>query len=129
MLLSISVAPGSPIPLFQQIVNQVNAAVASGALAEGDALPPVRTLALRLRVNHNTVVKAYSELVNAGTIESRGTTGMFVRRRKLFSRPERRRRVEPSLDVYVSEALLLGFTKKEILAQVEDRVDALSPDD
>jgi GntR family transcriptional regulator len=128
MPLSISVAPGSPTPVYKQIVDQVCAAVVAGRLEEDEALPSVRLLAEELVLNPNTVARAYSELAREGVIESRGTRGMFVRpRRQLYTRSERRRRIEPTLRAYVSEALFLGFTPEEILAQVEEDIEELSP--
>ena len=60
MNISINVTDG--VPIYRQIVNQVKYLVASGALLPGEELPPIRTLALQLRVTPNTIVKAYDEL-------------------------------------------------------------------
>ena len=128
MPLSISVVPGSPTPVYRQIVDQVCAAVVGGDLVEGEALPAMRVLAEELMLNPNTVARAYGELAREGIIESRGTRGMFVLpRRKLYTRTERRRRLEPTLKAFVSEALLLGYTPEEIVAEVEGMTEELSP--
>ena len=50
------------VPIYRQIVNQVKYLVASGLLRAGEELPPIRTLALQLKVTPNTIVKAYDEL-------------------------------------------------------------------
>jgi GntR family transcriptional regulator len=128
MPLSIAIAPGSSVSIYRQIVDQVAAAVLSGRLEEEEGLPSVRSLAEELVVNPNTVARAYGELVREGIIESRVGKGMFVApRRQLYSRPERLRRIETSLSAYVSEALLLGFSREEIVAQVEAKTEELSP--
>ena len=128
MPLSISIAPGSPVSIYRQIVEQVGAAVVAGRLEENEALPSVRSLAEELVVNPNTIARAYSELVREGIVESRAGKGMFVApRRQLYTRPERLRRIEPALNAYVSEALLLGFTPEEIAEQVNTKTLELSP--
>jgi GntR family transcriptional regulator len=128
MPLSISINLGSPTPVYRQIVDQVCAAVVAGKLTEDEALPSVRLLAEELVLNPNTVARAYSELAREEVIESRGTRGMFVKpRRQLYTRSERRRRIEPTLRAYVSEALFLGFTPEEVMAQVEEEIEELSP--
>jgi GntR family transcriptional regulator len=128
MPLSISIAPGSSVPVYRQIVDQVCTAVVSGELKEDEALPPMRVLADELMVNTNTVVRAYGELVREGIVESRGTRGMFVLpRRQLYKQAERRRRIQPTLKAFISEALLLGYTPEEIIEQVEEEIEELSP--
>src|SRR3954467_6539520 len=66
-------------PVYLQIVDQVKVAAASGALVSGDPLPSIRPLAEELRVNRNTVAKAYAELESQGVIETRAGKGCFVR--------------------------------------------------
>jgi GntR family transcriptional regulator len=128
MPLSIAVAPGSPVSIYRQIVDQVCAAVVAGRIEENEALPSVRSLAEQLVVNPNTVARAYGELVRDGIIESRAGRGMFVApRRQMYTRAERLRRLEPALHAYVSEALLLGFTADEIAEQVNAKAEELSP--
>src|SRR4051812_3712032 len=66
-------------PVYLQIVNQVKAAAASGALQPGDPLPPIRPLAVDLRINRNTIAKAYAELESQHVIETMPGKGCFVR--------------------------------------------------
>jgi GntR family transcriptional regulator len=128
MPLSIAITPGGPVSIYRQIVEQVGAAVLAGRLEENEALPSVRALAEQLVVNPNTVARAYGELLREGIVESRAGKGMFVApRRQIYTKPERLRRIEPALQGYVSEALLLGFTPDEIVEQVHRKTDELSP--
>jgi GntR family transcriptional regulator len=128
MPLSISIVPGSPIPVYRQIVDQVCAAVIGGDLTEDEALPPMRQLAEELMVNTNTVVRAYGELAREGIVESRGTRGVYVLApRQRYKQAERRRRIQPTLKAFISEALLLGFSSEEIIEQVEEEIEELSP--
>jgi GntR family transcriptional regulator len=128
MPLSIQVFTGSPTPIFRQIVEQVCIAISTGRLAEGEAMPSIRNVAEELAINPNTVARAYSDLARDGVIESRGTVGYFVApRRQLYTRPERRRRIEPTLRAYLSEAFILGFTPEEVFEQIQDEIEELSP--
>ena len=68
----------NPTPPYLQIVEQISRAVASGQLATGDPLPSIRRLAERLRVNRNTVDKAFRELEHRGVVEIRRGKGAFV---------------------------------------------------
>src|SRR5947208_133914 len=72
MLLQINFRSGMPV--YLQVVDQIKAAAAAGALRVGEALPSIRPLAEELRVNRNTIAKAYNELASQGVIESDGLT-------------------------------------------------------
>ena len=124
MGLDLTIATGSNLPIYRQIVDQVRSAVANGQLAVGDQLPSVRTVAERLVVNHNTVAKAYSDLVRDGVIESRHGLGVFVaKRRAIYTKTERTRRLESARDAFVSEARFLDFTSDEIRQAVDDKLN------
>jgi len=71
--------PRSPTPLYAQIAARLKLAVAAGELRPGEALPSVRQLAARLRVNPATVVQAYRDLEGEGFVEMRQGAGTFVR--------------------------------------------------
>ncbi|GAA4886850.1 GntR family transcriptional regulator [Serinicoccus chungangensis] len=79
MSLSIAVDPGSPTPVFEQVVDRVVEAIRDGALVPGDRLPPVRRLAAELGIATNTVAKAYRQLEEEGHVETRGRGGTLVR--------------------------------------------------
>jgi|GEM_PF-120484 len=66
-------------PVYLQLVDQVRYAAASGALRPGDPLPSIRPLAEELRVNRNTVAKAYTELESLGVIETAAGKGCFLK--------------------------------------------------
>src|SRR5262249_35926895 len=86
----VNITTGSVTPIYRQIVDQVRLAAATGDLAAGDTMPSVRSLADRLGVNANTVVKAYAELVRDGVLDSRQGLGFFVaEKRQIFSKAER----------------------------------------
>jgi GntR family transcriptional regulator len=126
----VQITTGSVTPIYRQIVEQVRLAVATGSLSAGDAMPGVRTLAERLQINFNTVAKAYAELVRDGVLESHQGRGVFVaaRRRQVYSRAERLRRLRQALDTFVHEAVFLDFTAAEIRGAVDQKLARLAPE-
>lgn len=123
MAFRFDVLTGASTPIYRQIVEQVRRAIAVRELAAGDQLPSVRALAEQLVVNPNTVARAYGELVRDGLIESQQGKGFFVaRRRQLYSRAERRRRLDAALDSLVGEVGVLDFTPEQIRQAVERRL-------
>ncbi len=127
MALDLHISTGSTNPIYRQIVDQVRRAVVCGELAVGDQLPSVRALAERLLVNHNTVAKAYVELVRDGVIESRHGRGVFVaKKRSIYTKAERNRRLETVLDAFVSEAVILDFDDDEIRRAIERKLKELN---
>jgi GntR family transcriptional regulator len=129
MSLTISIAPGSNVSIYRQIIEQVCAAVFAGRIAEDEPLPSVRSLAEQLLINPNTVGRAYGELVREGILESRPGRGMFVvpQRRRIYSGAERSRRMDQAITSLVSEGLMLGFDPEEIVERVEKKVRELNP--
>lgn len=119
---------GSTTPIYKQITDQVCLAVASGRLAVGDQLPSVRALAEDLVVNPNTVARAYADLTREGMIESRAGRGVFIaQKRKIYSRAEGWRRLEPLLDSLIGEAMVLDFTREELRSAFEEKLACWKP--
>jgi len=117
------ITTGSATPIYRQLCDQIRLVVLRGHLAPGDRLPSVRALAARLVINPNTVVRAYGELARDGVIESRQGQGHFVaRKRQVYTKAERRRRLSPLLDALASEAALLDFSGDEVVAAVEQKL-------
>jgi GntR family transcriptional regulator len=123
----INVVTGSGAPIYRQIVDQVRLGVATGALEPGEPMPSVRGLAERLVVNPNTVAHAYAELVRDGVLESHQGRGFFVasKKRQVYSRAERLRRLQQALDAFVHEAVFLDFSPEEIRRAVDEKLDEL----
>ena len=128
MAVVFNINTGSNVPIYQQITAQVRLAVAAGKLAVGDPLPSVRALAEELVVNPNTAARAYADLMREGLIESRAGRGVFItRKRKVFSRAEGRRRLEPQLDRLIGEAMTLDFSPEELRAAFEEKLRQWKP--
>ena len=119
-----NITTGAGTPIYRQIGDQVRLAVATGALAPGDAMPSVRSLAERLVVNANTVARAYADLVRDGVLESQQGLGFFVasKKRQVYSRAERLRRLHQALDAFVHEAVFLDFSADDIRQAVDDKL-------
>lgn len=77
--MDIEINASAPEPVYEQIVRQIQEGVATGALAPGTPLPPVRQLANDLVLNRNTVARAYKLLEDQGVIQTAGRKGTFVR--------------------------------------------------
>lgn len=114
------------VPIYRQIANQVRYLVASGQLAPGDEIAPVRSLALQLNVTPNTVVKAYDELQTAGIIFKRRGAGTYISDSKTtLAQRERTRIIENRIDALLTEAHQLDIKEQELLALLEKRISVL----
>lgn len=112
-------------PVYLQLVDQVKAAIASGAMRAGDALPSIRPLAEELRLNRNTVAKAYGELETQGVIETLPGKGCFVRAGSSpFRKEVRRSLVADAMDEAVVQAHHLQVGRSEFLELAKERFDA-----
>ncbi|HEX9332269.1 MAG TPA: GntR family transcriptional regulator [Anaerolineales bacterium] len=116
----------SGLPIYTQIVNQVQAQVASGILKPGDQLPTVRALAEELRVNFNTVARAYRILDEARIISTQQGRGTFIIEIPPPKVTERLRResLEALTQRYISEAMRLDFSKDEISEMIKNQLKA-----
>ena len=124
MLFSVHFKSGKPV--YLQLVDQVKAAAASGAVRAGESLPSIRPLAEQLRVNRNTVAKAYAELEAQGVIETAAGKGCFVRPNDSPLRKDvRRRALAEEIDEAVIQAHHLQVGRDEFLRLAEQRYDAL----
>ena len=112
-------------PVYLQLVDQVKSAAASGHFQAGDPLPSIRPLAEELRVNRNTVAKAYAELEHERVIETIPGKGCFVRASASpFRKDVRLKLVAGAIDDAVVQAHHLQIAKGEFLQLAEDRFDA-----
>ena len=103
------VDPGSTVPILAQIVNEIQSAIVAGVFAEGERIPSARDMAQQLKVNPNTVQKAYAELVELGVIESKRGIGKFVCKRGSRSAL---RQSEDSIADLIRQAVELGRSAK-----------------
>jgi GntR family transcriptional regulator len=120
--------PKSAVPLYEQIAVRLKAAVATGELRAGDALPSVRQLARKLRINPATVVQAYRGLEEEGFVELRQGAGTFVRNVASETRSRERaaqaRRLARQL---LATAAGYGLTRQELREAIRHELDGGAP--
>ncbi len=117
----IQIEPGSPVPIYLQIVQEIKHQVATGALKPGEQLPTVRELTSTLRINPNTVARAYDQLDSDQVITTQQGRGTYVREHPdhthlSYVRQEQLRTLAEST---VGQALSLGYSKEEVRAALD----------
>src|ERR1700737_1571960 len=120
MRLQLSFKSGKPV--YLQSVGQGGSGAAAGAIKGGESLPSIRPLAEELRVNRNTIAKAYAELESQGVIETIAGKGCFLRTNNSpFKKEVRRRLLASEIDEAVVQAHHLQVSKDEFLRLAEER--------
>ena len=118
----IHISTNDGVPIYLQIVNQVKYLVASGRLAAGEELPPIRALAEQLVVNPNTVARAYRELEGAGLVEKRRTAGTYVADNgSRLARGARLKILAERIDALLAESAQLGVSVDDVLDLIRKR--------
>ena len=116
--------PRSPNPLYAQIASRLKVAIASGELRPGEALPSVRQLAARVRVNPATVVQAYRDLETEGFVEMRQGAGTFVLDIQADTRAsERAKQAVVLVRRMVADAGRLGLSTQELVIAIERELE------
>jgi GntR family transcriptional regulator len=111
----------SGVPVFRQIIDQVQAGIATGTLGYGDQLPTVRQVAVDLEINPNTVLRAYREMEIRGIVDSQQGMGTFIASRKMEqSKAERERALSQLVSEFVSRAGAGGFSLQELMNALRD---------
>src|SRR6267142_1876851 len=111
-------------PVYLQVADQIKSAAASGALQPGESLPSIRPLAEQLRVNRNTIAKAYSELENQGVIETQAGKGCFLREVQSPLRKDARvKLLTVEMDAAAIQAHHLQISREDFLELAETRFD------
>ena len=115
-LLNIQVDLRSDVPIYIQIVEQIQHLVASGQLKPGDQLPTVRQLAAELRINFNTVARAYRILDEAGLISTQQGRGTYIWEAPSDEMIQRLRResLEGLTRKYLAEAKRMGYSPQDV---------------
>ena len=112
----------SGLPIYTQIVNQIQSQLVNGLLKPGDQLPTVRALASELRVNFNTVARAYRIMDEARIISTQQGRGTYITE---IPPPEvteklRQESLSELTNRFISEAFRLGFSEREVSQMVRD---------
>ena len=116
-----SLDPHSGVPVYRQLIDQVQAGVAAGALKPSQQLPTVRQVAVDLTINPNTVQRAYREMEIRGILETQQGTGTFISDKKIErSRDEHARKLAQFTGDFVARAGAGGFTVQELIDSLRD---------
>lgn len=111
----------SGVPVYRQIIDQIRFGIASGKLKLGEQLPTVRALAVELKVNLNTVSKAYKELEIKNIVETQQGTGTFINKTELVvAEKEREDKLKEICLQYSSVALSYGFSLDEVIEELKN---------
>ena len=122
MIFQIDFKSGTPV--YLQLVDQIRHAAASGGLRTGEPLPSIRPLAEELRVNRNTIAKAYAELESQGVIETLPGKGCFLKAvGSPLTKTARNDLLVQEIDRAVVAAHHLQIPDDELLALVKKRLE------
>ena len=117
----------SGVPVYRQLIDQVQGAISSGALKPGDQLPTVRLVAVELAINPNTVMRAYREMEIRGILDTQQGTGTFIADRQpgpAESQEERQRKLTQLVSEFISRAGAGGWSVDELI----DALKQLNPE-
>jgi GntR family transcriptional regulator len=115
--------PKSGVPYYKQIILQVEMAIADGRLTKGEQLPTVRSLAVDLRINPNTVARAYNELEIRGIVMTQQGTGTFISGKEIkLDEVEREKVLDGITRSFISKASSYGFSLEELSAYLQELV-------
>ncbi|HEY3290401.1 MAG TPA: GntR family transcriptional regulator [Anaerolineae bacterium] len=119
--MNISIDPDSAVPIYLQVVNAIKHHVAAGQLAPGQQLPTVRQLATDLRVNPNTIARAYDLLDTDRVITTQQGRGTYVREQpdQEQLRRARQEQLTSLMDSLVGKALSMGYSAREVREALE----------
>ena len=115
--------PKTGIPFYRQIIDQIKFGIAAGNLLVGEQLPTVRAMAVELKVNLNTVAKAYKELEIQKILETQQGTGTFIgsNENTLFE-AERTQKLKNIIRDFTTITLSYGFTIEEIIDELKNQI-------
>lgn len=113
-MIRFSIDSSSSVPVYQQVIQAIKLEILSGRLKTGDQLPPIRELAKILKLNPNTVAKAYYTLEEEGFTESKRGSGNWVNTKNLKLDSFRRGMLEDEFRLFLDRALTLGAGLEDI---------------
>lgn len=112
--------PKSSIPIFRQIADQLRNAIDAGVYKSGEMLPSLRALAIDIKVNPNTVQRAYDALEREGIVETRRGVGIFVAKVSKSKRSAVERKLSTQLNRTIREAIGSGLTPDAVRLSFEE---------
>ncbi len=112
--------PKAGVPFYRQIIDQIKFGIASGSLRIGEQLPTVRALAVELKVNLNTVSKAYKELEIQNILETQQGTGTFIGKTEIkIPQKEKSKKLQDICNEFSTIAFSYGFSNEDIINELQ----------
>ncbi len=122
-MITFKLDPKAGAPFYRQIIDQIKFGIASGNLKTGEQLPTVRSLAVELKVNLNTVAKAYKELEIQNVLETQQGTGTFINNTQIkVSEKEKSKKLQDICNEFSTIAFSYGFSVNDIINQLKKQV-------
>ncbi len=113
--INFSLDPENGVPIYRQIIQQIEYAVLSERMKPGDKLPTIRSLAVKLKTNPNTIAKAYSELEIRGILETQVGSGTYISDKKpVIEDDSLERKIGEVLTRFMQEMRGLGVDKRKL---------------
>ena len=113
--------PAGGTPFYRQIIDQIKFGIASGNLKTGEQLPTVRALAVQLKVNLNTIAKAYKELEILGILDTQQGSGTFINANGIvLTDEEKQRKIQDICKEFLTIAYTYGFSKNDVIATLQN---------
>ena len=107
------------VPIYRQIIQQIESAILSGRMRKGDRLPTIRALAVELKTNPNTIARAYSELEILGILQTQVGSGTYISDKKpVLEDDSLNRKIREVLARFVEEMSGLGVDKRDLPALI-----------
>jgi GntR family transcriptional regulator len=111
----------SGVPFYRQIIQQIEYNISAGIVKPGDKLPTVRSLAIDLKINPNTVAKAYNELEIRGILITQVGSGTFISNKKIeMNEIERKKKIDDYISEFVNKAKVYNLNKNDIITLVKN---------
>ena len=112
--------PANGTPIYRQIIQQIEYAILSGRVKNGDKLPTIRTLAVDLKINPNTIARAYSELEIRGILETQVGSGTYISDKEpVMEDDSLNRKIREVIGRFVQEMRDLGVENREIVKLID----------
>jgi len=119
-IINFSLDPVNGTPIYRQIIQQIEYAILSGRMKSGDKLPTIRSLAVELKTNPNTIARAYGELEIRGILETQVGSGTYISDKKpVMEDDSLNRKIREVLGRFIQELRDLGVENKELIKLIE----------
>ncbi|MCC8123004.1 MAG: GntR family transcriptional regulator [Oscillospiraceae bacterium] len=109
-------------PIYQQIIDRFSQSLVRGSLSPGERIPSIRDLAIELKVNTNTVQRAYQEMERNEMIYSKRGTGYFVMNDSNLPIRVKRTMVRDTTSRFLQEMYALGFSGEDIVTEIDRQI-------